>query len=285
MARRVRCLDRAGGWKGLNSGENYLLTVNRKSGRTVVMITVDRRHPLPLYAQLEGAMLAYIAQQGLKAGDRLPTEAEISQMFSVSRATIRQALTRLVADGRVERIQGLGSFVARPLPAHRPLLTSFTENMRAQGFKPLRRVLRCETVPMPDDQISVFGPQSEECLYLSRLLLADDQPVGLSETWLPSEALAGRLDLFDPKALESGSLYDLLQSPEIGLRLHRGTESIRAGGASEHAASLLECTPGSPTLVVRRVTYAPSDRPIESTVMTFVADRYEYRVDLFRPVS
>ena len=129
----------------------------------------------------------------------------------------------------------------------------------------------------------MFGPQSEECLYLCRLLLADDRPVGLSQTWLPTEALAGRMDLFDPAALESGSLYDLLQSPQIGLRLHRGTETIRAGGASEEAAQLLECPPGSPTLIVRRITYTPSDRPMESTVMTFAADRYEYRVDLFSP--
>ncbi len=93
------------------------------------------------------------------------------------------------------------------------------------------------------------------------------------------------MDLFDPSALESGSLYDLLQGPEIGLRLHRGTETIRAGGASVDEARLLECAPSSPTLIVRRVTYTPSDRPIESTVMTFAADRYEYRVDLFPAVD
>lgn len=244
---------------------------------------MDRTQPMPLYAQLERALLSHIDQGGLQPGDRLPTEAEIAVMYSVSRATIRQALMRLVKDGHVERVQGLGSFVARPRPTHKPLLTSFTQNMRAQGFRPLRRVLRSETVPTPDDQASVFGSQTLECQYLCRLLLADDRPVGISETWLPREALGGRLDLFNPAALESGSLYDLLQGPEIGLRLHRGTETIRGGRASEEEASLLESPPNSPTLIVRRVTYTQSDRPIESTVMTFAADRYEYRVDLFPP--
>jgi GntR family transcriptional regulator len=249
------------------------------------MTTVDRAQPLPLYAQVELALVAHINDQGLKPGDRLPTEAEISATYSVSRATVRQALTRLVAEGRVGRIQGLGSFVARPRPTHQPLLTSFTENMRAQGFRPLRRVLVSETVPTPEEHADVFGPETVECQYLCRILLADDRPVGISQTWLPSQELAGRLDLFRPEALESGSLYDLLQGPEIGIHLHRGTETIRAGRATVEQSRLLECPAESPTLIVRRVTYTVSDRPVESTVMTFAADRYEYRVNLFLPAD
>jgi GntR family transcriptional regulator len=240
---------------------------------------------MPLYAQLEQALLAYIDSHGLKPGDRLPTEAEIAETYAVSRATIRQALTRLVTDGHVERVQGLGSFVAPPRPTHQPMLTSFTENMRAQGFRPQRRVLNSEIVPTPEEQRGIFGPDNRECQYIRRLLLADDRPVGISETWLPREALAGRSELFEPDKLESGSLYDLLQGPEIGLRFHRGTETIRASQASEAEALLLECTVNSPTLVVQRVTFTPSDRPIESTVMTFASSRYEYRVELFRPTG
>lgn len=248
------------------------------------MTTVDRSQPMPLYAQLERALLADMNTRALQPGDRLPTEAEISASYAVSRATVRQALTRLVTDGRVERVQGLGSFVARPRPTHQPLLTSFTENMRAQGFRPLRRVLTSETVPTPEEHASVFGQQTRECQYICRILLADDQPVGISQTWLPREALADRLDLFTPAALESGSLYDLLQGPDVGIQLHRGIETIRASQATEDQARLLECQPTAPTLVVRRVTYTRTDRAIESTVMTFAADRYEYRVNLFPPV-
>jgi len=249
------------------------------------MTSVDRRQALPLYAQVEQALLGFILEGGLQPGDRLPTEAEMAETYTVSRATIRQALYRLVADGHVERVQGLGSFVARPRPTHQPMLTSFTENMRAQGFRPQRRVLSSGVVPAGEAQQAFFGQDIRECHYIRRLLLADDRPVGISETWLPREALAGRRDLFEAASLETGSLYDLLQGPEIGLRLHRGTETIRAAQASEAEAELLEFPPNSPTLVVRRVTFTPSDRPIEYTVMTFASDRYEYRVDLFRPAG
>lgn len=245
--------------------------------------SVDRSSPLPLYIQLEAAMLEHIRTQKLRPGDRLPTEAEIAATYAVSRATIRQSLNRLVTDGHVERLQGLGSFVAKPRPVHQTLLNSFTENMRAQGYEPQRRVLRSETVQAPSEVQDQLRAQDGECQYIERLFLADDRPIGLSRTWLPVESLAGRLDLFAAATLGSSSLYELLQGQDIGMVLRRGVETVRAGLASADEARLLEYGAGSPTLVVRRVSFSRSGRPVEWTVMTFAADRYEYRVELSRP--
>lgn len=241
--------------------------------------SVDRRNPIPLYVQLEQALLAYISERKLAPGDKLPTEAEIAQRYAVSRQTIRQALSRLVADGQVERVQGLGSFVGRPRPSHESLLTSFTQNMRAQGYTPERQLLAASVVDSPA-AIKAESGSTGESQYILRLLLVDGEPLGIAETWLPVECLGGRLELFDQATLESVSLYELLQGPEIGLQLGRGVETVRASVADEEQAKHLDCSSGSPTLVVRRVSYTPSNRPVEWTVMTFRADRYEYRVEL-----
>jgi GntR family transcriptional repressor for pyruvate dehydrogenase complex len=57
----------------------------------------------------------------LPPGHKLPSEAELIDEFSVSRTVIREAVTRLRAEGLVETFQGRGSFVlAMPEP------TSFT---------------------------------------------------------------------------------------------------------------------------------------------------------------
>lgn len=256
------------------------------TGQPVVMTTrMDRRRPIPLYAQLEQALLDHIREQNLAPGDRLPTEAEIARAYAVSRPTIRQALSRLVADGRVERVQGLGSFVGRPRPSHESLLTSFTQNMKAQGYDPQRRLLKSKVVDTP----SFIHAQSDSvdglCQFIRRLLIADGSPIGLSETWIPVECLAGRVDLFTTEVLESKSLYELLQGPEIGLQLDRGVETVRAGAATEDESVQLECLPNSPTLVVRRVSYTRSNHPVEWTIMTFPADRYEYHVELTRSTN
>ncbi|MCB2148956.1 MAG: FCD domain-containing protein [Deltaproteobacteria bacterium] len=50
----------------------------------------------------------------IKVGDRLPTQEELSARFSVSRNTIREAITRLNVMGLVTTRQGSGTVVTRP---------------------------------------------------------------------------------------------------------------------------------------------------------------------------
>ena len=244
---------------------------------------VDRSSPLPLYVQLENVLLERIRDEGLQPGDRLPSEAEIEEQYLVSRATIRAALNRLVADGRIERIQGRGSFVARLRPTHQGLLNSFTENMRSQGFRPHRRLLRSSVVT-PDEEVrSALDLPRGDCQSIERLLLADERPIAIAKTWLPVEALRGRLHLFSAEALSAASLYEVLQGPEIGLRLTGGVERIRGALANRSQARLLECRAGSPTLEVRRTAFDAGHRPVEYSVLTFAGDRYEYHVELTAP--
>ena len=69
-----------------------------------------------LTTELVAALEQQIQEQQLKAGDRLPTEAEIVQRFNVSRTVVREALSKLQAAGLVETRHGIGTFVlgARP---------------------------------------------------------------------------------------------------------------------------------------------------------------------------
>jgi GntR family transcriptional regulator, transcriptional repressor for pyruvate dehydrogenase complex len=66
--------------------------------------------------QLYGQILQQIVAGTLKEGERLPSEQEICRAFGVSRPTVREALTRLHADGLVASRQGSGSFVLRRPP-------------------------------------------------------------------------------------------------------------------------------------------------------------------------
>jgi DNA-binding FadR family transcriptional regulator len=53
----------------------------------------------------------YIEQNGLRAGDKLPTEEKLSQNLGVSRTVVREALRSLEALGVVEARQGYGRVV------------------------------------------------------------------------------------------------------------------------------------------------------------------------------
>jgi GntR family transcriptional regulator, transcriptional repressor for pyruvate dehydrogenase complex len=79
-----------------------------------------RVQPLrPAYRQVADELRAQIVAGVLSAGERLPTEPELGQMFGVSRSTVREALRVLVSQHLVETTRGVhgGSFVAEPDPA------------------------------------------------------------------------------------------------------------------------------------------------------------------------
>src|SRR5512136_248123 len=75
------------------------------------------RKSVPLAQQAADEVLAGIRSGILADSDGLlPSEAELSQRFEVSRATIREALAKLEHAGVIIRKHGVGTFVAPPQP-------------------------------------------------------------------------------------------------------------------------------------------------------------------------
>jgi GntR family transcriptional regulator, transcriptional repressor for pyruvate dehydrogenase complex len=63
--------------------------------------------------QVEEALRRAVLDGRLRIGERLPAEAELARQFSVSRPTIREALSALESHGLIRKLQGAGggSFV------------------------------------------------------------------------------------------------------------------------------------------------------------------------------
>ncbi len=239
---------------------------------------------LPLYVQLREALRAEIDGRGLRPGDRLPTEAELERSYGVSRSTIRQAVGELQAEGLVHRVQGKGTFVAAPKIQHVPVLTSFSELLRSQGYRPSHRVLDSVIVEAPAMVREDLGvDEGTRCRYLERLLVSDGDPIGLSKTWLPLPVLGPHDWRIARGTLEGGSLYALLADASPDLVPRQGTETIQPVLAGETEAELLGCDVGTALLQIRRCTWTPSGQPLEWTELAFVPGRYEYRVELAGP--
>jgi DNA-binding GntR family transcriptional regulator len=66
--------------------------------------------------------------------EQLPSIAQLTEQYNVSRSTIERALTALRNDGAIESVKGAGWYVAGT-GDRRPLVTRVTELLRAQGTK------------------------------------------------------------------------------------------------------------------------------------------------------
>lgn len=80
-------------------------------GYEMSLATASRRVPR-LSETVARTLGEWIEAQAMSAGTQLPTEKRLCEQFDVSRAVIREAISRLKADGVVRTRQGSGAFVA-----------------------------------------------------------------------------------------------------------------------------------------------------------------------------
>jgi len=244
------------------------------------MVTIDKANPLPYYEQLAELLRREITDR--QAGGetyQLPSENELAERHGLSRATVRHALSELEHAGWIYRQKGVGSFApARRFEQDLTQLVSTTEDMRQRGWSLLTRVIsqqRMLAAPHVARALEV-APESE-VYELCRLRRVEDVPLSLQTAYLPA-ALCPRLEENDLTA----SLYRLLES-RYGLRLWSGRETLRARGASEHEARLLDIAEGTPVMYAERITYAANGIAIEYLEAVWRGDRYDFKVTLTRP--
>jgi len=110
-------------------------------------LTLDHRHPTPLYAQMERGIRAAIATGRLAAGDRLPTVRELAVELKVNANTVARVYLDLERNGVLQTRRGIGTFVASgqaPAPKKtalrdpelRALVQRCLDEAAVRGFSP-----------------------------------------------------------------------------------------------------------------------------------------------------
>lgn len=64
-----------------------------------------------LGSQVEDALFAYILNEPVEVGQKIPNEFELAQQFGVGRSTVREAVKSLVSRGILEVRRGSGTYV------------------------------------------------------------------------------------------------------------------------------------------------------------------------------
>jgi GntR family transcriptional regulator len=239
-------------------------------------MNINPRSPVPKYHQLREILLDMIDTE-LPADAPIPSERDLGVRYELSRMTVRQAINALVAEGRLYRVRGRGTFVAKPKMDLQIRLASYTEDMARRGMVPASRTLafdRIEATPVLARQLELAP--GDPVVRLMRLRFADGIPMAVERCHLPEYRVPGLLDEGVPR-----SLYQTL-AERYGLALTWGEQMIEAGTAERDVATLLEIPVGGVVLQMSRRSYA-GDVVVEYAMSSYRADRYQLWVPLDRP--
>ncbi|MDO5628849.1 MAG: GntR family transcriptional regulator [Mobilicoccus sp.] len=223
---------------------------------------------VPKYYLVKQEVLDLI--DGLVPGDALPTERDLAERFATSRTTVRQAIAELVVEGRLERVQGSGTFVARPkLMLVRPL-TSFSQDLRSGGFVPGSELIGVVEVTADEAVAAALGIEVGAPVWrVERVRTADGDPIAHEVAHVPHPAPG-----LSEHVSSGGSLYAYLAGQGRAVdRVEDVVETVLAGPVE---ADRLDAEIGAPIMLVHRTAWDEGNEPVEWTRSTFRGDRFRF---------
>mgnify|MGYP002561876359 CR=1 FL=1 len=230
----------------------------------------------PAYREVYQSLKQQIKEKRYPCGTLLPTEPELEQQFSVSRTTVRKAVSMLAADGYVKVTQGKGTEVLDTSTVQKlNSITSITEALTAKGY--------CVTTQGMDIRKTAAGeqvaqaleiPEGEEVYQIQRLQCADGIPIAIMTNYLK----VGQTPGLESYSGTFSGLYSFLEQ-KYNIVMREAVEYLSAVAASFTEAQLLHIEVGAPLLCSRRIS-CNSLGVFEYSVNKLVADKYEYCVYL-----
>ena len=96
----------------------------------------------PAYQGIKDFILARIHAGEWSEGDQVPSENELAREFNVARMTVNRALRELTSEQVLTRVQGSGTFVARPkYESTLVAIRSISDEIVARGHRYQAKVL------------------------------------------------------------------------------------------------------------------------------------------------
>ena len=233
----------------------------------------------PLYQQIYDDIKGAIKDGTYKVDEKIPSEAELSEEYGVSRITVRRAIEDLCADGYLTKMQGRGTFVGKPHIMRRlsqsKATRSFSEICEEAGVTPGAHLIERQIVPVRPDEQEFFGLWPDALLiYVHRVRTADGLGVCDENMFVPYDDGRDLLTL----PLEDTSLFDAIEQATGHRPASNEDWNITAVKATTDQASLLGISVGDPLLRTHVSFVDDEGRPVCMGRHYFVGSRYELSI-------
>jgi GntR family transcriptional regulator len=242
--------------------------------RAGVDLKLDRRSPLPLYVQVRSRLLAMVMAWP-DAREQFPTEAALTEMFGVSRVTVRGALAELDESGYLLRQRGAGTRVrARKIEEKLSLGRNLAKKW-ISGDPMKIALVSFGTVEAPAAVAAALGLAAKTpVLAIKRLRAMKVAPISVDWRYVPADFAKG--------VTRTDARVGIFAALARNANLARADMEVEGGTANADESELLQVPEGSPTLSHSFVVYDKADRPVVFGRSVARADltRYAVKMDL-----
>jgi GntR family transcriptional regulator len=205
------------------------------------------RSAVARYIQLATLFRRRIDQGAWKPGERIPTVDELAAAHGVARATLRQALDQLEAEGLIERFRAKGTFV-RAAPANRlwcEVETDWSGLLRSRDGAEIELLGEAPAAATP---AAAIGTPARAYTHFRRRHWRDGQPFMIADVLLDARL---RPKVTDEHLRTRTALRLVAGIP--GVRIMDARQTLTIGTADVETAAALRIPLNAPVAHVHRV--------------------------------
>nr|WP_034565194.1 GntR family transcriptional regulator [Carnobacterium gallinarum] len=207
----------------------------------------------------------------------IPTELELADIYQVSRPTVRQAISVLVADGYLERKKRKGTMVKRKKidQAFTQVIQSFESEMLQKGLIPKTTVLSLKKDSANFEVAeSLALVEGAPIFKLMRLRYALEEPVVLVTTYVPAHLFKGFLTV----DFEKNSLYQIMS--DMGYPVSSIKRKLDVLKADETTSDLLSIEENDPIFYFHSTGFTKEKIPVEYSISKYRGDLNSFEFEI-----
>lgn len=241
--------------------------------------TVDRESQQKLYVQMYSIIKEKIERREWPVGSQIPTEDELCRDFTVSKATVRMAITDLVRNGYLKKQQGKGTFVMHAMPdLGITMKTKLTEDMFGEGVNSCKEIL-VKGVKEPPEDVKAYLKTGCEVYYILCKRVVNGEPAYLEESFIPLDTVS---DIDELEVCQT-PLYEMVQQ-ESEKKIFKVVQMIEITEMNSDAASILKADAGMPVLLLHRLLVAADGSTLAYTRLMGSGKKYKLQTELVQLV-
>lgn len=232
---------------------------------------------LPLYCQLAETIEKKIDSGKWSVGTCIPSERELSSIYNMSRITVRKAIDELERKGKLEKVQGKGTFVLNhKIVQNLNSIYSFSREMEKQGKITSTKLLERTIIPA-DARVAknLKIDEGKPVIFLKRLRCDESgEAIMIEKTYFEKSKYPYVMDM----DFKNGGLYKTLEE-KYGVKIDKAIERFKACELTLSECQLLNCPIRQYGLLVRRTSFAGEQLVCYSSIVS-KGDIFEFTVSL-----